>query len=39
MKACDLATTYIWAFEIGVEQKVETESEIFAGVVDANIKV
>lgn len=39
MKTCNLATTNIRTFEVSVEQQVETEREIFAGIVDANVKV
>ena len=34
-----MTSTDVWNFEVGMKQKIETESEIFAGIVDANIEM
>ena len=39
LKTGDLTPPHVWNFEVSVEQKIERECDIFARIVDANVKV
>jgi hypothetical protein len=35
----DLASAHVWHFEVCVQQKIKTKSQIFARIVNSNVEV
>lgn len=39
MQSGDLASAHIWHFEVSVQQKIKTKSQIFARIVNSNVEM